>query len=185
MTLHLRGLQKKTHLPAVLLLAACGEENPRPTGFLPTTTFDALAENIPEWKACENTSGYGCASIRAFGNLFRGGFQFKDIFSKCEKTEEQFSIKITNTADQNFTFFVHILMKEWKPGTHECTTSDASNCHLALSLHTARSETDDTNSCLVSVQSTSPTTGTILCPSLQTIQGGMSIAPGSEFTCGE
>jgi hypothetical protein len=176
-------LQLFTICTGLFVLSSCGSEAPTRQGFLPTTSFDALANEIPAWRACDHTQGYGCAFVRALGNPVRGTYEFKDIFSKCEFNAESALVSIVNSTATLPTFAITINLKQTDEGTQICDDGNSGKCHLTLSLHKAHAYSTTQDPCFVTIHSKNPLEAEVSCNALVSATGIIGVAAGSRFAC--
>jgi hypothetical protein len=150
---------------------------------LPTKAFDALANEIPTWRACEHTPDYGCAFVRTLGNPVRGKYEFKDIFSKCEFNDSNISVSIVNSIAAPPTFAININLKQTNEGAQICDDGSNGKCSLSISLHKARAYSTTQDTCFVTIISKNPLEAEISCNALASAAGIIGVAAGSHFTC--
>ncbi len=165
------------------LILGCGSDTKTTRGFLPTTAFDALANEIPTWRACDHTQGYGCAFVRTLGNAVRGKYEFTNIYTKCTFEEDKVSVSIVNTIATQPTFSITIDLKSTTDETQICEGDTAGKCRLTLSLHKARAYSTVQSPCFVTTLSKNPLSAEITCNPLNSAAGAIEVAAGSQFTC--
>lgn len=180
----MKGWNKSITISSGLLaLSGCGPKEPPQKGFLPSNSYQNVAEEIPVWTACANTENYGCANLRASGETVHGLFEFKNIFSSCTTSSSQSDIEITNNIVTSPTLRVRIALRKNLIGSYNCANESNSDCDVEINIHSVTAFSNSSQICEISIVSTNPLMGKIACPQLITPLGSFGILHGSTFSC--
>jgi hypothetical protein len=165
-------------------LASCGQKLSKEDQEISSKTFARLAESIPAWRQCEHTQGYGCSTIRTSGSLVQGSFLFKEIFARCENTENGIQVRIVNSLSAMSTFRVIIKIPEPTTGTSVCRSAENENgCSVRIQIHTNETGSSNSASCTLQLKDVQPLSGELECKPFNTTEGSIIIDLGSTFSC--
>lgn len=177
-------------------IVACGSRSNSHFALSPTDEFDPAFEPFQAKKSCETKSTHGCAALFTSGTAVNGSFNFDDMFTSCSVNANGTNIRISNMPIEGSTFDVSInLYKVTSPlGLYACEGPKVvanppelelkpGTCDVIAQVHHLRFAARPTESCFLSITSTAPLAGNIICQVMSKGTHTLTISEGSRFTC--
>lgn len=181
---------------ASILATSCGSSPNDRFQTDPQDSFASAKETLKTDKFCEKSGVSGCSNFVASGNSVGNSFNFKNMYTTCEASDNGYVIQIQNTRDATPTFQANLnFYKVASPsGEYICLGPEFSStspvyvlkegyCGASFVIHSTAFTATVNEECTVTFTSTRPIKGKIDCPQLSAGDFYLTIDGSSAFEC--